>query len=455
MNGGVADMMLWIAAILMTLIVAAMIALPLVRPTRRGIDRADYDLAIFRDQLGEVDRDLARGILSPEQADAARTEIKRRILAADAARQKIAAAPRRPAIVSAVAVGLALPAGAFGLYLAIGSPDVPSLPIAERRDAAAQSAGATSAAEFDEAIAKLRDRLLETPDDPLGWTLLARSLAALERNTEAVPAYRRALELSPGNVALMTDLGETLVIIENGRVGDEALALYNNVLAIEPGHPAAGYYVGLAAAQQGMTGEAMQRWAAMARGAPPDAEWLPFIEDQMRKLAANSGVPLPDDLVAQSGPTREQMEAARNMTPEERMEMIRTMVDGLEARLKENPDDLAGWQRLARAWEVLGETEKRQQAEAEIARLQAAPPPAAEAPRGPTREQMDAASEMAPEDRQAMIRTMVEGLAARLEDNPDDLEGWKRLARSWRVLGEVEKAEEAEKRVREIEAKGN
>jgi cytochrome c-type biogenesis protein CcmH len=448
-------MLLWTLAILMTLAVGAMIALPLLRPSRRGIDRAEYDLAIYRDQLAEVDRDLARGVLSPEQADAARTEIKRRILAADAARQKAETATRRPAIVSAAAVGLVLPAGAFGLYLAIGSPEVPSMPIAERREAAAQAAGATSAAQFDEAITQLRKRLEATPDDAMGWSLLARSLAALERNTEAVPAYRRALELAPDNVSLMADLGETLVILETGRVGEEALGLYNRILTLDPGHPAAGYYVGLAAAQQGMAQEAMNRWAAMARNAPAGAEWLPFIEDQMRKLASNSGTALPDDMAAGPGPTREQMEAAQDMTPEERMEMIRSMVEGLEARLAENPDDLAGWQRLARAWQVLGETDKQKAAEAEIARLQAAAASVQETPRGPTREQMEAAREMAPEDRQAMIRQMVEGLAARLEDNPDDLEGWKRLARSWRVLGEAEKAEEAEKRVRELEARGN
>jgi cytochrome c-type biogenesis protein CcmH len=448
-------MLLWLLAALMTLVTGAFILWPLLRPANRSTDRAEYDLVIYRDQLAEVDRDLARGVLSDEQAEAARTEIKRRILAADAERAKQGDRNSRPAFIGAGAVAIALPVGAFAFYLSIGSPDVPGMPIAERREAAAQAAGAGSAAEFDEAIGKLRERLKQNPDDALGWSLLARSLAALERNSEAVPAFRRALALQPENTVVMADLGETLIILENGRVGDEALDLYNRILAIEPGHPAAGYYLGLADAQKGMAGAAMARWAGMARNAPPNAEWLPFIEDQMRKLAANSEAELPDDLASgRPGPTREQMEAAQDMTPEERMEMIRSMVDGLAAKLEDNPDDLAGWQRIARAYRVLGETDKAAEAEANIARLQAAAS-AAEAPRGPTREQMKAAEEMAPEDRQAMIRSMVEGLAARLEDNPDDLAGWKRLAQSWRVLGEIEKAEEAEKRVRELEAKAN
>ena len=241
-----------------------------------------------------------------------------------------------------------MPVGAVAVYLPLGNPDLPAQPLTERREAAAKAAGAGSSLEFKDAIEQLRQRLLEDPESAEGWTLLARSLAAMKRHAESVPAFRRARELSPDNVGLMTDFGETLMIIHNGEVTEEALQLFLQVLEKSP------------------------RWAALARKAPPGAEWLPFLEDQMRQLAANSDATLPDDMTAPAtgGPTREQMEAAQEMTPEERLEMIRSMVDGLEARLKDEPDDLAGWQRLARAWRVLGETDKAEIAEQRIRELQ-------------------------------------------------------------------------------------
>ena len=124
------------------------------------------------------------------------------------------------------------------------------------------------------------------------------------------------------------------------------------------------------------------------------------------------------------------------MTPVERREMIRGMVEGLAARLEENPNDPDGWLRLARSYDVLGEPERAAEARARAQTASAAP-------RGPSRDDIDAAAEMAPEDRNAIIRNMVEGLAARLQASPNDAEGWLRLARSYDVLGEPDMARAA------------
>ncbi len=143
---------------------------------------------------------------------------------------------------------------------------------------------------------------------------------------------------------------------------------------------------------------------------------------------------------APRGPSQEDMAAAAEMAPEDRKAMIRGMVEGLAARLEEDPDDRDGWLRLARSYEVLGEPERAAEARA---RADAAASATAEAPRGPSEEDIAAAAEMAPEDRMAMVRDMVEGLAARLETNPDDRQGWLRLARSYEVLGEYDRALDA------------
>ncbi|MAO57208.1 MAG: hypothetical protein CMM61_16150, partial [Rhodospirillaceae bacterium] len=153
---------------------------------------------------------------------------------------------------------------------------------------------------------------------------------------------------------------------------------------------------------------------------------------------------------AAPGPSREQIEAARDMSPEEREEMIRGMVQRLADRMAENPDDLAGWQRLERAYRMMGETEKADDALAQIKRLSAQQSEAPAAQPGPTQEQMRAAQEMSPEDRAEMIRGMVQRLADRLAENPDDLAGWQRLERAYRVLGDTEKADEAAGQVKRL-----
>ena len=139
---------------------------------------------------------------------------------------------------------------------------------------------------------------------------------------------------------------------------------------------------------------------------------------------------------APRGPGQDDIAAAAEMTPDERREMIRGMVEGLAARLEENPNDPDGWLRLARSYDVLGEPERAAEARARAQTASAAP-------RGPSQDDIDAAAEMAPEDRNAIIRNMVEGLAARLQASPNDAEGWLRLARSYDVLGEPDMARAA------------
>ena len=157
---------------------------------------------------------------------------------------------------------------------------------------------------------------------------------------------------------------------------------------------------------------------------------------------------------AAAGPSAAEVAAAANMSDAQRQEMIRGMVERLADRLKQTPDDLAGWQRLARAYSVLGETEKAADAQAHVAKLEAAgkaapsqTPPAAAPPAaaaaGPSAADMAAAENMSDAQRQEMIRGMVERLAERLKQQPDDLAGWQRLARAYGVLGEPDKATDA------------
>jgi cytochrome c-type biogenesis protein CcmH len=460
--------MLWLAIALMTLVALALLAVTFVRRGRSLAAPEAYDLAVYRDQLSELEQDLARGTITAAEAAAARLEIQRRMLRRAAAAKANHAAEPTPSPVPARpglrhwlplgAAGVVLPAAAIGLYLALGSPDLPGRPFAEVRQAAELEGQSIEAA-----ITALKQRLDAAPQDLDGWLLLGRSYIFLKRYAEAVDVLRRAAVIGGGRAEVNAMLAEAMVFQANGVVGPEARQLFESVREKAPKDPAALYYIGMAEAQGGYPKAALATWEELAAITPGSAPWRDDLVKLMKQAAAEVGVeprvlpPLPETgATAQAtpeaalGPSAEEMQAASEMSPEDRQAMIRAMVERLATRLKENSDDLAGWRRLANAYRVLGEEAKAKEAEAEIARLEAEgggaaaatppPAPAAESSAGPSAAEMEAAAALPPEDQRAMITAMVEGLAKRLEGTPDDLEGWKRLARSYRVLGDLAKA---------------
>lgn len=391
---------LWVAAAVLTAVTLALLLIPLVR-RRDGtaLGRSDYDLSVYRDQLAEVDRDLERGVLGADQADAARLEIKRRILAADAdvGGGGDAAPPKlaHRAIVAAIAV--AVPAVAVAVYLDLGSPSTPDLPFAERpaspaRSAPAMAGGGAPAGSMDDAVARLRQRLESEPGNVEGWMLLGRSYMTMERPAEAAEAFRKAVDGGAGPTA-SAFFAEALVISHGGGVTEEAAQAFEIALADNPLNPKARYYLAMARAQRGDLKGALDGWIDLVALSPSDAPWLDLVRGHIARAAGELGVDLaslrpsaearalasqvpktmptaqtPAPAVrapaagAAPGPTRADMEAAAQMSDSERGEMIRSMVERLAARLEEEPDDRDGWLRLARAYEVLGETEKAAEA---------------------------------------------------------------------------------------------
>jgi len=385
-----------VIAAVMTAIAAAAVAWPLLRrPAKPAAKRAEYDLAVYRDQLGEIERDRERGLLDAAEAEAARIEVQRRMLAAADARSAAEAPPPVPGRVLAGGLAAALSAAAFGLYFVLGSPDLPNFPFAGRNlggDKVAQRASPEHV-EVAGLAAKLAARLKDNPNDLDGWILLARTYGTIGEFGQSAQAFRRALELSGGRADLAADYGETLVQAADGQVTAEAFRLFNDIVAADPINPQARYYVGLALAQQNRVREALQAWVDLRAVSPAGAPWLDAVNDQIGraeaelKLAAGSVQPSaaalaaarqrpptaaagPPAQAAQPGPSAADMEAASQMSAADRSQMIGGMVARLAERLKENPDDLEGWRRLARAYQVLGETDKAKEAEARIEALE-------------------------------------------------------------------------------------
>ncbi|MEE8536042.1 MAG: c-type cytochrome biogenesis protein CcmI [Kiloniellales bacterium] len=411
--------------------------------------RVEHDLMVYRAQLEELERDLLRGVLEESEADSARLEVQRRILAADAARAESWTEAKGSRAIS-VAAAILVPAVAFGAYLWLGNPDIESQPFAGRiggtGDTAEGQAGGLP--DVETMMARLRDRLAANPDDLEGWISLGQTSMLLGRNEEAIEGYRRALALDPGLPGVHSLLGEARFLGADGLVTQAARLSFEAALAIDPSEPRARFYLALAREQDGDREGALAALVTLLKEAPPGAEWVEVVRQRATAMAVTLGLDaeavLPPPAVA--GAPAPSPEAA----------------EALAARLAADPKDFEGWIALARLRAGLGDPAGARAALAEGAEAfqgapfvqqqfrQAAAELGLEGSAGPSAADVEAAQDMSVEERDAMIRGMVAGLAARLEDEPGDIEGWRMLARSYRVLNEPGKSAEAFGRVADM-----
>lgn len=342
-------MLLWIAFALMTGAAILAVLWPL-RVRREDIasaaaaDDARADLAVYRDQLAEIERDRTAGLIGAGEFEAARTEVARRMLrAADSenAAARTSDTRRRAAAVLAL-VGVPLIAGV--LYLALGSPAYEGQPLAARLDA--------RPGEADVAILvrKVEAHLEANPEDGRGHEVVAPVYFRIGRFDDSARAWSNAIRILGDSATRESGLGEALVAANGGVVTAEAKAAFDKAVALDPTAVRARYYLGLAAEQDGRKDEAAAIWGKLAADAQPDAPWLPTVRDALARVQPANAAP--------PGPNAGDVAAAQNMSPEDRAAMVRTMVDGLASRLAQQGGGIDEWLRLVRAWSVLGEGEK-------------------------------------------------------------------------------------------------
>src|SRR4051794_18529912 len=377
----------------LTSLAVALLLLPLLARRHNPRSREAYNLAVYRDQLAEIDRDLARGLLTAEQAETARAEIGRRILALGNAETPIPADSRKLAM--AVVAILAMPVAALLIYAALGSPGLPDQPFAERANGGAEmAASGVPQINMQEALAKLRAHLQSHPDDLTGWLLLARSEVGLGQYKEGAAAYSRAAELSQNRPDIAADWGEAQVMAA-GAVTPQAARAFEAGLRDKASAPKSRYYLALAKLEQGDRRGALQDWAALAKDSPPDAEWQALLRQRIAEVAKAEGIDpasvLPSAVAASPGgdrpagaapaspsatpemPSQQTVAATAKATagasPEERRAMIESMVARLASRLEQQPDDAEGWTRLGRSYMVLGQPAKARDAYSRAASL--------------------------------------------------------------------------------------
>lgn len=344
-------MVLWIIFAIMTAAAVCAVLWPLAHAS--GAGHGGSDRLVYADQLLEIDRDRAAGLIGDTEAESARVEISRRLLAAadaeaQAADAAPAAQPRWHRRFAALAAILVIPAFGLGLYLKLGSPDVPDQPAFARGNALPDRQSIASL------VSQVEAHLAQNPNDGAGWEVLAPVYLRMDRFDDAVMAWRKAIALNGDSPVREANLGEALVAAANGVVTDEAKQAFQKAVAGDPHEPKAGYFLGLADEQDGNRDAAASKWRALLDSAPPNAPWADFVR---AALARVTGAP-----AAASGPAAGDVAAADAMSQTERADMIRGMVQRLADRLHANGDDVEGWLRLVRAYVVLGERDKAKDA---------------------------------------------------------------------------------------------
>lgn len=339
-------MLFWVIAAVLTLGASLSVLLPLAARPKADSNGSDHDLEVYRDQLSELDRDLARGLIQPPEAEQARAEIGRRIIRLDIGgpgETKPTRTPKAARLVATVAV-MAVPLVSWGLYGQIGSPDLPSQPLGERL---AKNPADSS---VDELVARAEAHLAANPTDGRGWDVLAPIYLRMQRFSDAVTAYRNAIRLDGDNPARQAGLGEAITNAAGGIVSAEAQTAFEAALKLDPAQPKAAFYLSVGLVQEGRRDEAVVGWKKMLAGLPQDSPWRGAVEQALAKSGN------PDEV--SPGPGKQEVEAASSMSPEARSAMIENMVASLDEKLQKNPRDPEGWMQLVRSYLVLGKVDQ-------------------------------------------------------------------------------------------------
>jgi cytochrome c-type biogenesis protein CcmH len=210
-------------------------------------------------------------------------------------------------------------------------------------------------------LAALEARTSQIPDDGKAWEALAPIYAQVGRYGDAVTARRNALRLLDKTAEREADLGEALVTAANGIVTDEAKEAFERSFRLDGANVSARFYIGLAAEQDGRKDEAARIWRKLLADSPPGAAWRPLVQTALARVE-------PPASSARKPGSNDSAGAVANATPEQREKMIRRMVDGLAARLRQDGSDVDGWIQLVRSYVVLDERENARAAIAEAHR---------------------------------------------------------------------------------------
>lgn len=324
-------MIFWLIAIAVTAIAcAALFYAARGRTVNAAGPVSSDDKGHFRQLLAGIEADLASGKLDEDQALAAKGELAREMLrGSNEARRAVIHEFGRGQLLVGLAAIAAL---SFGIYALLGSPDLPTRPLAGRPEIAAQSIN------LDDAVARIESRLAETPDDLRGWTVIGPAYLELGRFEDAANAYRRVIDLAGPSAEAQTDLAEALLLSAGGQGSDEAVTLLREAAAGDATHIRSRLYLAAELMRMARYDEAAEGWRQVIGLADGDEPWLPAARQGL-VVAENDGV---------------------DVAAEEQASMIGAMVSGLSERLFADGGSVEEWTQLVRSYLVLGDSENAQ-----------------------------------------------------------------------------------------------
>jgi cytochrome c-type biogenesis protein CcmH len=340
--------MVWVVFAFLTAIAVFSVLWPLTRRPRASVRKA-ADKTFYQTAVTGIDRDCERGLMSEADADAAKAEAARRLIAAsgEATNQSVSRTRLRVAALAAIVL---VPALSLGLYARIGNPDYPDQPLEARLKAA------PGEMDVNAALSKIEKHLADNPDDARGWEIVAPVYLKMGRARDAAEALRNVIRLDGPTAERATAFGQALTFAANGVVTPQARAAFEAALSEEPDNAQARFFVALADEQAGDMPRALDAYTKLLNDGP-DAPWAPVVRERIAKLGAG-------DAAKPAG----QPAAGLDAMPAEQREMVRGMVAGLAARLASDGNDVEGWLRLVRSYIVLREPDKAHQALADARR---------------------------------------------------------------------------------------
>ena len=359
-DGTERPMLLWIIFAVMTALATLTVLAPISRAMRSGAAQASEpaDVSVYRDQLSELERDLARGVIAPSEAEAARTEIARRLLNADRGAGRDPSAQPLPISGAGRSAGMAamiaLPALAIGFYLLVGKPELPDQPLSARMIA---EPGKES---IDVLVARAEAQLAMTPEDGRGWDALGPIYLRLQRPADAATAFRNAIRLLGPTSRRLTGLGEALFELSGGVVTLEARTAFEAAVDLEPKTVPARMYLALALSQEGRQDDSIAAWTALLKDGDGQP-WADVVRGELAKLDPKAAAAAPAQAAPAAdapGPSAADVAAASAMPEADRKAMIEGMVARLRERLQTQGGTLDEWTRLIRALSVLGRGEE-------------------------------------------------------------------------------------------------
>jgi cytochrome c-type biogenesis protein CcmH len=268
----------WLAGAALAAGALAWLLWPLLRPKPGGpVSRQAANVSIYRDQLRELESDLAAGKLAPPDYERSRAELEARLL--EDVRQPEAPAAPPAGRKAALAVGLAVPLLALAVYLAVGNPA--TLSRQAEHDATVE--------QLEGMVGRLAARLRESPDDAEGWKLLGRSYAALGRFQEAVDAYAKAAVRAPRDADLLADFADVLAMARGQRLAGEPEKLVQRALELDPQNLKALALAGTAAYERRDYAQAAAYWQRMLPLVPADSEDARIIGQNVAEAKSLAG----------------------------------------------------------------------------------------------------------------------------------------------------------------------